>query len=300
MGLFKKRAGEREEIDRLRHEIALMSERLEAAEHLGLDLDAQFVEFVERLEEEPDEIEVIAPEPPEVTMADLDIVRARLQRLADHVEAGGDAGVQTRSLADRLDELSQRLDDVARDQLGTVTDDEPPIDLRARLAEIDHRLDVLAARTTDADAGRSDDVVDPSTFASLEERVRALGERFDLRTPPPPPPPSAGDDPGSAPLELTEIRTRLNSLVNRVEEVDARITSISLELANQITELGNDLDRREPGTSGAGADAGDRAAIAATVEQMRTAQERLANEQARYQIAFQQELAALADRLRRP
>jgi hypothetical protein len=75
----------------------------------------------------------------------------------------------------------------------------------------------------------------------------------------------------------------------RIDEVDGRITSISTELANQITELSGELD-------GLG---GKEAPTDEIVDELRDAQLRLAGEQARYQIAFRQDLADLADRLKR-
>ena len=80
----------------------------------------------------------------------------------------------------------------------------------------------------------------------------------------------------------TAIRERLTAL-------DDRVTSVSTELANQLTELGHDIDalsarpaaqRRRSGGSPRSA----------------TGQVKLANEQARYQIAFREDLARLAQR----
>jgi hypothetical protein len=92
---------------------------------------------------------------------------------------------------------------------------------------------------------------------------------------------------------LPVLEARLDSLVERIDALDGRLTAISTELANQLSELGNDieaLNRRDPGTP---LDAG-------TVDDLRDAQTRLASEQARYQIAFREDLARLAEQLRRP
>ena len=66
---------------------------------------------------------------------------------------------------------------------------------------------------------------------------------------------------------------------------------MSTELANQLTELGNDID-------GLNARPGD-GPDAAAVSELRDGQVRLANEQARYQIAFREDLARLASDLKR-
>jgi hypothetical protein len=66
---------------------------------------------------------------------------------------------------------------------------------------------------------------------------------------------------------------------------------VSTELANQLRELGGDIDAlaaRPP----AAVDEG-------SLEEVRDTQERLANEQARYQIAFRADLARLAEHLQR-
>ena len=60
------------------------------------------------------------------------------------------------------------------------------------------------------------------------------------------------------------------------------MTAISTELAAQLTELGAETD----------------AASEVTLV-LRDAQTRLSNEQARYQIAFRQDLAELADAIRK-
>lgn len=109
-----------------------------------------------------------------------------------------------------------------------------------------------------------------TTTASLESRVGALDAREV------PPDPSA----------------RLDELTGKVAELDARVTSVSTELANQISELSTDIDSldRRPTGNGAGE---------AVVGELRDGQVRLANEQARYQIAFREDLARLAQQLRR-
>ena len=103
----------------------------------------------------------------------------------------------------------------------------------------------------------------------------------------------------------TELESRLRSLDGepspdphveklsaKVAELDARVTAVSTELANQLTELGHDIDSlgaRPP------ADGSDPAAVG----ELRDGQVRLANEQARYQMAFREDLARLADELKR-
>ena len=86
---------------------------------------------------------------------------------------------------------------------------------------------------------------------------------------------------------------RLDELASKLTELDARVTSVSTELANQIAELGNDLDALDNRPPDAAAPDG------AVIHELRDGQVRLANEQARYQIAFREDLARLAEQLRR-
>ena len=88
-------------------------------------------------------------------------------------------------------------------------------------------------------------------------------------------------------MDERDEQRRIAELVARLDAIDARVTAVSTELANQLNELGGELD-----ALAARPDDG-------AVEQLRTGQVRLASEQARYQIAFRQDLAELAETLRR-
>jgi hypothetical protein len=100
--------------------------------------------------------------------------------------------------------------------------------------------------------------------------------------------------------------------------MDQRVTSVSTELANQLTELSRDIDdlnRQQaaarsaaddtPDSPGAAVDTAELEArlaerLDAAMDDVLDATERLAAEQARYEIQFRADLAELADRLRRP
>ena len=122
--------------------------------------------------------------------------------------------------------------------------------------------------------------VHPDAFRAVIDRVQSLADRLDAE-----PAPTA---PSVHPDELAEVRHRVGELADRLDQVDGRITSISTELANQISELSGDLEGLQGG--------GD---ISQLADEMHDAQVKLANEQARYQIAFRQDLAELADFLKR-
>ena len=109
------------------------------------------------------------------------------------------------------------------------------------------------------------------------------------------------------PAEVEQLRTEIVSLREAIERhdhsarsfhdqlstLDDRVTSVSTELANQLTELGHDIDAlgAHPPTNGS---------VAETLGAVKEGQVRLASEQARYQIAFREDLARLAHELRRP
>lgn len=86
---------------------------------------------------------------------------------------------------------------------------------------------------------------------------------------------------------------RYDELATKLAELDQRVTAVSTELANQVTELGRDIDA--VGARPAGDGPGE-----AVLGELRDGQVRLATEQARYQIAFREDLARLAEQLRRP
>src|SRR5262245_61497088 len=92
---------------------------------------------------------------------------------------------------------------------------------------------------------------------------------------------------------LTALEARLDALAERLDALDGRLTAVSTELANQLSELGDDIEALN------GRDAGT-PLEEATVDELRDTQTRLATEQARYQIAFREDLARLAEQLRRP
>ena len=152
---------------------------------------------------------------------------------------------------------------------------------RSEVAELRAEIAEMAARLAAADAAR----------AERAEHARSSLAQFTATPAPPPatgtPLPADPPPPVAHTADLDELRAnltaRVDALAQRLEWIDARITSISTELANQLTELGHE------------GDATSQAAVA-----LRDAQTKLANEQARYQIAFREDLATLADRLKRP
>jgi DNA repair exonuclease SbcCD ATPase subunit len=123
---------------------------------------------------------------------------------------------------------------------------------------------------------------------------------------------SLADVNSGAPAEVpAEVNERLGHLAERLSATDneakatrehlqaleQRVSGIGTELANQISELGRDIDAL-------GARANTETPVAAlddeTINALRTSQVKLANEQARYEIAFREDLATLAEQFRHP
>ena len=90
---------------------------------------------------------------------------------------------------------------------------------------------------------------------------------------------------------LDEEKSANRDSAERLNLIEARITSLGSELANQIHEMGNEIEKLASG--------GPDGSLAEIAETLRVTQIRLAQDQARYEIAFRQDLAALADQLQR-
>lgn len=146
-------------------------------------------------------------------------------------------------------------------------------------------------------------------IAAADERRRHERQQAAAFPPPSPSPvPSPAEVASDAQARLDELAARLDELISqnssssdprldelasKLSDLDQRVTAVSTELANQVSELGNDIDALATHPPGDGPDE-------TVIEELRDGQARLANEQARYQIAFREDLARLAEQLRRP
>ena len=189
-------------------------------------------------------------------------------------------------LAGRVDALAARVEhvDTLAGQLAQ---------LNARVtaqAELGHQLSTLRDRLTELQNEQSDRraaAMAATGDADLRDRVNALADRL------------AANDALMAQLGQLAERMTANDAAMRqhgeqVAALEQRLDSVATELANQISELGQDIDglgAATPGSAGALSES--------AVDSLRTAQVKLANEQARYEIAFREDLAALAERVRR-
>ena len=90
---------------------------------------------------------------------------------------------------------------------------------------------------------------------------------------------------------LSLVTAMTNGLDQKISIISQRITTMTTELSHQIHELGTEIETLTKSSQ----DNASREAL----EQLRINQIRIANEQARYEIAFRQDLAELVEQIHR-
>ena len=88
---------------------------------------------------------------------------------------------------------------------------------------------------------------------------------------------------------LEAEREVARSTVDRLAGIEARVSGMGSELSRQLHELGTEIEELSKRAEDSG--------VAEMMDALKTTQVRLANEQARYEITFRQDLAALANKL---
>ena len=92
---------------------------------------------------------------------------------------------------------------------------------------------------------------------------------------------------------LRDANTRLDSIAKLVSGLESKVSLIGTEIGNQVHEIGNESSAMVKKIENAETIAEE------AFEQLAANQARLANEQARYEITFRQDLAQIADMARR-
>lgn len=87
---------------------------------------------------------------------------------------------------------------------------------------------------------------------------------------------------------LRETTAGIQMLDRRIDSLDSRLTGVSTELTNQLTELSGEIGA-----------ASANGVPPESIDALRNGQVKLANEQARFEIAFREDLATLAEQIRR-
>ena len=91
--------------------------------------------------------------------------------------------------------------------------------------------------------------------------------------------------------QLTIEKEMARTIADRLVSLDTRVSSMGSELSRQFQELGGEIEQLAKEVQNSG--------VNEIVDTIKASQTRLANEQARYEITFRQDLAALADKLLR-
>lgn len=202
-------------------------------------------------------------------IAGVDTLAAQLGQLSARVAGQAEMGAQLSGLRDRLGQMQDQLGntDAMRDQVQQLAQRTRSADeFGALLQQLSERLE--------------------RTEQSMADQAIAHGAALAAAAAVEPPPDVEA-----------EVARQTETLRQHLED---RLGSMGTELANQISELGRDLDslaahRTDPEPIGAST-----IDVDAVIDELRASQVKLANEQARYEIAFRQDLAALAEALRRP
>ena len=223
-------------------------------------------------------------------VTEMTIVRARLEaaeqaktRLEDQLRA---LDATTASLADdrtRLETVELRARVVGlEDHLTTVAEQAAKAELAAEVAErvaeqveqVAEQVEQVVERTEAA--GQQASAAAPVDTSAIESRVADIAGQL-----------------GQFAERLSGTDASVRGMNEQLVLVQHRLTAISTELANQITELSGDIDAlARLGEQSSGAAVSDE-----VIDTLRNAQVKLAAEQARYEIAFRQDLAVLAERL---
>ncbi|MCX6518073.1 MAG: hypothetical protein NTV13_05350 [Actinobacteria bacterium] len=91
--------------------------------------------------------------------------------------------------------------------------------------------------------------------------------------------------------QLAIEKEMARTIADRLVSLDTRVSSMGSELSRQFQELGGEIEQLAKEVQNSG--------VNEIVDTIKASQTRLANEQARYEITFRQDLAALADKLLR-
>jgi hypothetical protein len=190
------------------------------------------------------------------------------------------------------DELSAKVDALHHRMFG-LQDHAPKIaEFEAQLAQLRSELDKATTAASDAPPLPPPVLSGPDseTLAKVDglaAQLEEIGERLRVSE-------ELQGQVGQLAERVSVNDAEARAVREHMAMLDQRLTNVSMELANQLSELGNDIDglgQRLP-------EGVDSAVNDEVVDALRGGQVKLANEQARYEIAFRQDLATLAEQLR--
>lgn len=232
------------------------------------ELEARITEVAEASAAPPTPPLLVAPGPDPETAERLEVLARRMGAIDEL--AGRVAAVD--AFAGQLSQLNARVS--AQAEFGVQLSS-----LRDRITELQSQVTEQSAL---ASTSASDDVND---------RVNALADRMAATD-------GLLNQLGQLAERVSANDVAVRQTTDQVSALEQRLNSVSTELANQVRELGTDIDGLATQTAQAG-DAGEDATSEALIESLREGQVKLAKEQARYEIAFREDLASLTEQLHR-
>lgn len=315
MGFFRK-TKKVEGPDAIQAELAALRERLAATEQARADLEAQLRGLgdtntelnarVSTLDQAHARIDsrLGALDHGFTKMGDqLNAIATTNTRLDQRLTAIDDLDARVSELTDRLDTPLATTPTPPSPPSSTPPPPPPATPMSAPVEAVDdERIDDMAAQLdvlANAVAAHTEQM---SAARSRMDEIDELTVLFDAAEP--------GDATTSE--QIATLREQLTDVAEQMTSMDGRVTAVSTELANQLTELSRDIDELNRRTQEAGG--GESGEVIDTTElEARLAErldtaivdvldttEKLAAEQARYEIQFRADLAELAERLRRP
>ncbi len=257
-----------------------LAAKVEAGPAPDPGLLARLDQLSERIDGAPDAARVVELE------ARVGELAAKADQPAEVVVAAAPAGPDDDIVA-RIDALSERvaLIDSFGSQLAQLNARvSAQAEFGAQLGSLRDRISELSNETEDRRAAAFAATGD----AELRDRVNAIADRV-------------GANEGiAAQIALLAERVATNDTSTRqateqVAAIEQRLNSVSTELANQVSELGRDID----GLAALSNEFAGGTVSEEVIDSLKTSQVKLAAEQARYEIAFRQDLATLAEQVRR-
>ncbi len=320
MGLFRKKRDDEQQLVEMRTEIRLLRQRLDESDAEKARLAARLDEGdagKARLEERVGTIDEMNRQLTNQA-GDVSALTSQVQALTDRLSTPPAEPPPPPPVDDRVEGIERRLEDLDAvndrlDELSTTVTRQAQEALSNQLdpteiGDMANRLEDLAAAV--------------ATHGTQLAKTQARVDAIEIAGPDG----DGGGDEGTQEA-IGEMRQQLGQMAERMTSLDRRLTNVSTELANQLTELSRDIDDLgdRPAASSfpppAAATAGS-APVAddgvsddldtdelelrlaekfdMAIDEVRASQERLAAEQARYEIKFREDLAELADRLRKP
>ena len=303
MGLFRKKTNEPNQIDVLRAEIVDLKQRLDASDQQKAEL-LSMVGTVDQtnslLYQRLDSLDVAGAQLNQRVGAVDDRVSQVGQEIGEVGHRFGavtELSGQVRALADRLEAESKKVPALPRPDLRIDALFTRIGQLADSITDHNERINAAQAALSDADVARvENEQARAVELDELSEQLRAAATSAAAV-------PDEVDAASAADVQV--VQDQVSQMAEKMSALDNRMNKVSLELANQLTELSNDLDvlldqadaEKEPSADDAVA---VQDLVAEAIGSVQRSTEKLAAEQARYEIQFRADLAELAEHFRRP